>query len=207
MTLHAEPTAPHLTLDDLTSRLQQAGVLTPAVLDALDLAQQVHGQQQRDDGTPYLEEHIYPVMHDVCAWALGSAGAQVATAVTIAALHDTLEDGDGLEWQDLAQRFGPEVGAAVRSLTKPPKTGTDAASKLERERTYFAGLRQGPRLAQVVKLFDRVNNLSCLHKTSAEKRSGYLEETREYHLPLAESLDPALAGRMRALVERLAAMP
>lgn len=63
-----------------------------------------------------------------------------------------------------------------------------------------------PYLVRLVKVFDRINNLQCIH-TSPEpgKAQQYVDETLKYHLPLASEVDPRLAAVMRQTIDRLLA--
>lgn len=194
---------PHLSETELAERLRAAGLLTPRVREALALARSVHGGAVRDDGTPYLTEHIFPIAAAVAAYAQEKMPAEAEAAVQIALLHDALEDAEDLDKDELAERLDPFVADCVAALTKPPKTGSDRAARENRDRRYFAAVRQAPRIAQVVKVFDRLNNLACLSKSAPTKRGVYIEETRAFHLPLARSLDAVLADRMEALLRDL----
>lgn len=60
------------------------------VLQALELAELVHKQQIRDDGMPYLEQHIYPIICEVHTYFLETPVLE--TAVIVALLHDVLEE-------------------------------------------------------------------------------------------------------------------
>src|SRR5206468_1600402 len=80
---------PHCSEAELVLALEYLGLLTPLVQAAMDLAKEVHGSQVRDDGTPYLEEHIYPIAKAVALYAeespvakqnISSAEMAVATA-------------------------------------------------------------------------------------------------------------------------------
>lgn len=195
---------PHLTEEALVERLREAGLLTPRTRAALDLARRVHGAATRDDGTPYLTEHVFPIASEVAAYARHLTPTETEAAVQVALLHDALEDAEDLDQEDVTEAVGPFVAECVGALTKSPKTGSDQAAREDRDRRYFAAVREAPRIAQLVKVFDRLNNLACLPKSAPAKRAIYVEETRSFHLPLARSLDPALADRMEGLLRDLA---
>jgi (p)ppGpp synthase/HD superfamily hydrolase len=116
---------------------------------------------------------------------------------------DTLEDCQAVTPALLEERFGRDVADAVVALTKPPRLGPDERARHEREARYFAALRRGPRVAQLVKILDRLNNLACIHKSGAAKRRAYLEETRAFHLPLAREVDLNLARRLESQLATL----
>jgi (p)ppGpp synthase/HD superfamily hydrolase len=55
-------------------------------------------------------------------------------------------------------------------------------------------------VVQLVKVFDRLNNLACVHQRPRAKQLEYIQETERFHLPLAWRIDPVLADQMeRAL--------
>ena len=196
---------PRCSEAELVLALDDLGLHAPLVQAAMVLAREVHGGQVRDDGTLYLEEHIYPIAKAVAVYAkespvaaqkMSSAGMAVATAL----LHDVLEDSGTLTRDDLAKQVLPEVAEAVYFLTKPSGPDVRQMSRVERERLYFINLQLAPDWVKTIKLFDRLNNLECIHKSSHEKRQRYLQETALFHLPMAEGIDQSIALRMKALV-------
>ncbi|CAA9280214.1 MAG: hypothetical protein AVDCRST_MAG77-4335 [uncultured Chloroflexi bacterium] len=219
--------SPRMSEVELARALSSWGLWSARVQGAVELARRAHGEQVRDDGTPYLEEHVWPIAAEAAAYAQGglsnghagegsTAGeateaTEAETMVVVALLHDTLEDWPEATPALLEEQFGKEVAAAVVALTKPPRAeqagqpGERERGKHEREEQYFAGLRAGPRVSRVVKVLDRLNNLACIHKSGAEKRRAYLAETRAFHLPLARELDGALATRLEAHLAALEA--
>jgi guanosine-3',5'-bis(diphosphate) 3'-pyrophosphohydrolase len=119
-------------------------------------------------------------------------------AAQCALLHDTLEDTETTE-HELVARFGADVAAGVRALTKSstlPKADAMADS-LRRIRTQ-------PVEVWAVKLADRITNLSRPpgHWTD-EKIAAYREEARAILAALGEAHEP-LATR---LASRIAAYP
>ena len=94
---------------------------------------------------------------------------------------------------------GSEIAATVRVLTKPPKgIGADSS---ERQATYMADLRNASYIARVIKIFDRLNNLRCVHKNPT-KAPDYLEETERDYLPLAAELGDDLDARIAVQIAR-----
>jgi (p)ppGpp synthase/HD superfamily hydrolase len=78
--------------------------------EALSLAAEAHGGQQRNDGSPYL---AHPLR--VCE-LLAHAGGDEAT-LAAALLHDAVEDSE-LTVGEVVRRFGVEVGELVAALTE-----------------------------------------------------------------------------------------
>jgi (p)ppGpp synthase/HD superfamily hydrolase len=191
--------SPYLEEKDLLVELDSLQLATADGRRALSIARRVHQDDTRVDGAPYLQEHIYPVTAAAAHYAAGMLPGRGEIVVIIAILHDALEH--SLERPEGASRrvsldelrtlFGDDVASQVETLTKSPSNSGDA---------YFEGIRSGPRTLQLIKVFDRLNNLACLHKAPASRRSRYLKETRALHLPLARGLDPHLAAAMENAV-------
>ena len=135
-------------------------------LAALSFARVAHKDQLRKSGEPYI---IHPLTVATHAVALGIKEDAVAAA---AILHDVVED-CGVKTDSLP----------VSDVTK------DAVRRL----THIKGEPLGPyyreigesRIASIVKLLDRCDNVSTMAGVfSVEKVKQYIEETREYVLPL-----------------------
>lgn len=135
-------------------------------LAALSFARVAHKDQRRKSGEPYI---IHPLTVAAHAVALG---VKEDVVVAAAILHDVVED----------------CGIGIESL--PVSDGTrDAVRRL----THVKGEPLGPyyreigesRVASIVKLLDRCDNVSTMAGVfSIEKINQYIEETREYVLPL-----------------------
>lgn len=167
-------------------------------LDAVDaFARAQHEGQRRRHGAPYVE---HPRAVRLFVEDLGAAlGVPIDDELLAAALlHDVLEDTDTTDI-DLETRFGPVVARRVRLLTKPgAEPGED---KEARSRRYFeALLRDADDEARLLKIADRLHNLSELHFAPDKERAArYLKETRRYLLPLArEASDPYAAAGLEA---------
>ena len=198
--------SPFVSESNLIDELRAVGLLNGAVEAAVSVAKRAHENQTRDDGSPYLEEHVFPVAVETAKYiANSSALGSPEHAVVVALLHDVLEDAPSGTAVDLEASFGREVSTIVELLTKEEPAGpNDQSDGNAREERYMYRVAAGPFLAKLVKVFDRLNNLACIHKSSVQKRVGYVEETRRYHLPLASGIDPALAEAMEARLQDLA---
>lgn len=193
---------------DLTQLLAGLGLFTPTVQAALDLAKLVHENQKRDDGSPYLDEHVYPIAEAVAKYfkersVVSGNLPHAEIAVATALLHDVLEDSRTMSREDIERQVGPVAAEAVAFLTKPSYEDLGNVSRIERERVYFDNLAFAPDWVKTIKLFDRINNLQCLHKSGPLKRRHYLTETLQFHLPMAKEIDQGLATRIQSLVSRL----
>jgi (p)ppGpp synthase/HD superfamily hydrolase len=198
-------TSPFVSESDLRLELGRLDLLVEKVENAIVLARQAHQEHLRDDGSPYLEEHVFAVALETARFlADHTVDGSPVDAVAAALLHDVLEDQGSARVLDLKKTFGQEVSSIVQLLTKEQASQqNELDSDLEREEGYIRRVGSGPPIARVVKVFDRLNNLACLHKSTPSKRARYIEETRRFHLPLARELDPTLAEAMEARLQEL----
>lgn len=154
--------------------------------NALRIAFSIHGSQRRDDGTPYLEEHIYPVAIDVYRYTvdLGWDRHDILKATTAAILHDVLEDCPNELWdQTIVKVKELPAYSTVKMLTKSKAGKTDLLT-----REYIQVIKND-RFARVVKAFDRLNNMRCVQTSSPKKMERYCLETLYYYRPLFQMLE------------------
>ena len=173
---------PWIEENKLVDMLDTSGFWNEGVKKALELAKKVHGEQKRDDGAPYLEQHVYPVTASLL-WIKrldGLKGINIKKwMIPAALLHDVLEDGD-IDENEVKDKFGENVYNAVKTLTK----GRSWEEKWDIE-AYKKNIMNAPKEVRIIKLADRTNNLLCLKYATENKRRRYLDETREFYLPLA----------------------
>jgi (p)ppGpp synthase/HD superfamily hydrolase len=124
-------------------------------------AQEAHKGQVDDDGKPYFEAH--------CAQAAEIVKLLTNDEDVIASayLHDTLENTD-ITYKQLADTFGVRVADLVNELTHE---GTN-----NHYGYYFPRLHS--REAIMVKLADRLSNISRMGNWSEERQRHYLRQTR-----------------------------
>src|SRR5690606_33155531 len=81
---------PYKTEQDLRELLSQYGISSREINQAIELAKKVHIGQTRDSGTPYLEEHIWPV----CCELITSfhQNLDIIGIIVLALTHDCYED-------------------------------------------------------------------------------------------------------------------
>jgi GTP pyrophosphokinase len=108
-----------------------------------------HGTQLRASGDPYFS---HPVE---VAGILAEMRLDTSSIVT-GLLHDTLEDTDAT-YEDLEQRFGPEVAALVAEVTDDK-----SLPKEERKRLQITNTPGKSRRAKLLKLADKTSNLRGL---------------------------------------------
>ena len=141
-------------------------------LKALSFAREKHSGQFRKSGEPYI---IHPLMMACNAVSFGIRDD--ATVATIL-LHDVCED-CGVSLQELP--VSEEVRRAVDLMTFRVM---DGETKEIAKNRYYNMLLQS-REAALTKLIDRCHNVSSMAGTfSKEKLKAYIQETRQYVLPL-----------------------
>ena len=143
---------------------------------ALAFAREKHNGQYRKPGhsnerIPYI---YHPLLLTCHALALGLEEDDLLSACL---LHDVCED-CGVQLDELP--VNDQTKEAVRLLTKPADFG-----KTDPEyRTYYEGIA-GNRIALIVKLLDRCNNISSMATSFTDVHMAeYIRETREYFQPL-----------------------
>jgi len=193
---------PYCTKEELLSLFGRELSSNPAIQKALDQAQRTHHFQIRDDGTPYLEQHIYPIVEEVYQYFKDSPERDVA--IIVALLHDVLEEDPVITHGYLREEHGDKVMSLLLQLQKTRKIKKARSQKDKHDEHIFFGerLKKAPRLCQVIKILDRINNTECSNGTSNSlKYKRFVKDTEVVYIPLAELVDPTLALRMRSGVE------
>jgi (p)ppGpp synthase/HD superfamily hydrolase len=154
---------------------------------ALEFARKRHEGQIRNEGTPYFS-HIESTIE-----ILRQCGKISDYIFTIAALHDVLEDTDTTKEELFAllcnsTKYDDASGCRdiiveVELLTKSGDTFKEYIDRIfddksiKRERYRYNG-------AKIVKLADRLHNLTTLHLCGKpEKIQRYIRETEEFIMP------------------------
>ena len=146
------------------------------------MAVKAHGDQQRDNGDPYIT-HPLAVADILASYRLDTG------SIVTALLHDVVED-TGVKLRDIEQRFGPAVAGLVDGVTKLTKLELKATRDKQAEnfRKLVLAMSQDIRVL-LVKLADRLHNMRTLHFVeSAERRQRIARETMEIYAPLAERI-------------------
>ena len=147
---------------------------------ALSFAREKHNGQYRKPGhssesVPYI---YHPLLLTCHALALGLEEDDLLSACL---LHDVCED-CGVSPEELP--VSEETREAVSLLTKP-----ENYEKTEKDKkAYYSGI-SGNRIAAIVKLLDRCNNISSMATSFTDsKMAEYIKETREYIDPMMEKV-------------------
>lgn len=151
------------------------------VVRAFEFAYQLHSQQYRASGEPYI---AHPVAVAGLLRDLGGNSTMIAAGL----LHDVVEDTD-VTLEEIESIFGAEVRHLVEGVTKLSKF--NFSSKTERQaenfRRMFLAMAKDIRVI-VVKLADRLHNMRTLEHLKPEKQRAIAQETREIFAPLANRL-------------------
>jgi (p)ppGpp synthase/HD superfamily hydrolase len=137
---------------------------------AASFAARAHRNQFRKGGhTPYVA-HVFRV-----ALVLQQVfGIHDADTISIALLHDTIED-TTTDYDDLHQHFGPTVADGVALLTKDSRL-----PEAERDRAYHRAIQTAPWRVQVCKLADMYDNASDSASFSHEQRNRTMQKLKTY---------------------------
>ncbi|MBN2716472.1 MAG: bifunctional (p)ppGpp synthetase/guanosine-3',5'-bis(diphosphate) 3'-pyrophosphohydrolase [Deltaproteobacteria bacterium] len=151
------------------------------VLEAYKYALEKHSGQKRRSGEPYI---VHPMSVAKIAADMGLCEPSICAAL----LHDVVEDTDTTK-EEIRERFGDDVALLVDGLTK--LDNVHFVHKEERQAESFRKML----IATVkdirillIKLADRLHNMSTLGALSPEKQERIAQETRDIYTPLAGRL-------------------
>ncbi|WHN64743.1 bifunctional (p)ppGpp synthetase/guanosine-3',5'-bis(diphosphate) 3'-pyrophosphohydrolase [Cysteiniphilum sp. QT6929] len=151
------------------------------VADAFLFGADAHELQVRSSGEPYF---THPV-----AVACVLAGMRLDCETVIAALlHDTIEDTD-VSSEIIAKRYGEKTAQLVEGVTKLSKIETHSKAELQAEnfRKMVLAMVQDIRVI-LIKLADRLHNMTTLAPLRPDKRRRIALETLEIYAPIAHRL-------------------
>ncbi|CAM3298465.1 bifunctional (p)ppGpp synthetase/guanosine-3',5'-bis(diphosphate) 3'-pyrophosphohydrolase [Deinococcus saxicola] len=150
-----------------------------------------HAGVNRKSGEPYI---THPVAVAVILARLGMDSDSVMAGL----LHDTVEDVDGVTFEQIDQLFGRDVARIVEGETKVSKLSkqgsqsavvSDAGRDLQAEnlRQMLIAMTDDIRII-VVKLADRLHNMRTLASMRPDKQVRIARETMDIFAPLAHRL-------------------
>ena len=168
-----------ISLEDLLNNIRcynENGV--PTVLKAYNMAKQLHENQYRQSGEPYI---IHPLN---VAYILSEMHADIDT-ICAGLLHDTLED-TNITKEDIVQEFNKDVANLVDGVTKI--SGLNLSSTQDRNmantRKIVTSITSDVRVI-IIKLADRLHNMRTLSFKSEFKQKENAVETMDIFVPLA----------------------
>ncbi|ALF59335.1 RelA/SpoT family protein [Psychrobacter urativorans] len=171
----------HMVDEAQYNLLRSVGYLNAAerrdIIDACEFGDIAHIKDKRKSGEPYITHPI--------AVAEILAGFRLDRDTIIAAiLHDTVEDTEVSDDQ-LAQRYGKVVARLVDGVTK---LKSSSHNKQENKAATFhkilTATLDDPRVL-IIKLADRLHNMSTLDSVRPEKQRSTAQETLDFYVPFA----------------------
>jgi GTP diphosphokinase / guanosine-3',5'-bis(diphosphate) 3'-diphosphatase len=157
---------------------------------AYDIGKEVHKTQLRKSGEPYFNHCIATAIN---------ISRQKMDYETICAglLHDTLEDTE-YKKETMLVDFGETITKLVEGVTKLGHVRyTGLERHVESLRKFFIAMSDDIRVV-VIKLCDRLHNISTLEHVGKDKQKRIALETLEIHARLADRLG---MGRLKAELE------
>ncbi|MFO8070341.1 MAG: bifunctional (p)ppGpp synthetase/guanosine-3',5'-bis(diphosphate) 3'-pyrophosphohydrolase [Polyangia bacterium] len=166
-------------LNSYTSR--HANGDTSSIQRAYLYASRKHEGQTRQSGEPYM---VHPMTVAKTVAELGLDSASVCAAL----LHDTIEDTDTTR-EELESMFGGDVARLVDAMTKLSKVQFTQRQERQAEsfRKMLIATAKDIRVL-LIKLADRLHNMSTLEHLEPARRERIAQETREIYAPLANRL-------------------
>jgi guanosine-3',5'-bis(diphosphate) 3'-pyrophosphohydrolase len=128
---------------------------TALLLRAISFAADKHRNQRRKnkESTPYINHPIR-----VCSNIAEIGGVTDVVPLVAAVLHDTIEDTD-TTYEEIKYQFGKEIADVVVEVTD-----NKSLSKVERKKLQVIRAPHKSHAAKLVKLSDKLDNLSDLLK-------------------------------------------
>ena len=162
---------------------------TPLFHKALVLAKEAHAHQNRKSGEPYI---IHPILVAAITALISNDEAMIISAL----LHDVVEDTDYVI-EEIDNMFGSDVAHIVEGLTKiedireeeliPSSSNKKLISSALTFRKMLLSSIGDVRVL-VVKLCDRLHNMTTLDALPKEKQQRIAEETMVVYAPIAHRL-------------------
>jgi len=166
-------------------------------LKALEYAAVAHGEQKTPKGLPYVVHITSVAMEVINACEQSKLEKEKADlAISCALLHDVIED-TNITYDDLYVDFSEAIANGVESLSKDQSL----ASKQEQMRRSIEMLLEQPYEVQMVKLADRITNLSTPPKHwDNDKKKAYLKEA-SFILSCLKNSNIYLSSRLEEKIE------
>jgi len=151
------------------------------VYDAFMLAAKAHSGVFRKSGEPYIT-HPLEVARILADLRLDT------DSLCAALLHDVIEDTE-FSYDDIAKQFGETVANLVEGVTKLSSSGF----KNKQEAGIYSFQKMMQAMVKdyrvvLIKLADRLHNVSTLGAMPANKQRRIAKETLEIHAPLARRM-------------------
>jgi len=159
------------TIEEYLSEVQ-----VDQVMAACAFAELAHLGVVRKSGEPYI---VHPI---AVAEILGHMRLDTESLIA-ALLHDVIEDTD-ISKEEIIQRFGETVADLVDGLTKLTVSNNKNDNKAATLRKILIATLNDPRVI-VIKLADRLHNMSTLFALKPNRRQEIASETLSIFVPIA----------------------
>lgn len=183
--------------------LIEAGIWNERVEEALLRSILSHRYHIRDDGTPYLEQHIFPMVLRVIESGKGEEGLEDRVILTF--LHDAYEKDPYFSLDVIEEFFGKNIAENINSITEEPKRGLKNLNEhMEANKAYVEKVSKASQDVKIVKLESWLNNLlttELLH--DVEKYERLIQKAEELYIPFAKLVEKKYIVEMKKEVERL----
>jgi GTP diphosphokinase / guanosine-3',5'-bis(diphosphate) 3'-diphosphatase len=148
---------------------------------ALEVAEEAHEGQTRDDGTAYI---LHPLR--IALSLMQELNVYDEELICAALLHDAIEDQEQFTLDDMEDKFGIRISSIVRILTKPDKIGK---KREEINKIYFERLERSDDDCKLVKLADKLDNVrDAVNCPDPKKRQRTAKDAKDFYLSLIGSL-------------------
>jgi len=174
------------------------------IFKAYDLAKKQHKDQKRHDDTPYFI-HCLRIASNLVERLKVFDKEVIAAAL----LHDTVEDTD-TKIKEILEKFGERVAKIVLNLTRDTRFETEE-NKYERKLQKHEETLNKDLETRQIKTLDHLDNarsrLLIPHTPSEEKKyHRWIKETKNIHVPMAETVDEVIADEIRDILELVASI-
>jgi (p)ppGpp synthase/HD superfamily hydrolase len=200
---------PYVSEVEFVKTLKQKGLYTAAVKAAILQSKKSHKNQVRDDGNPYLNQHVFPVALSSLAHFENSKDINVEDLIVTALLHDAYEDDPTFTCEDCTRVFGKNIETYLCTLNTEcinkdiVETITDKLRKSELD----VQMASKYPITQIVRLEDKLNNAKCSSlNTSPEMLAKYktlVTRIERYYLPMAKSVSLQIYDELDAAARDL----
>lgn len=173
-----------ITINDLINNINYLSeVDINEVLKAYHIAKALHS-----NGKPRMSGEAYITHPLSVAIILAEMHADKDTVIA-GLLHDTVEDVEHFKIEMVEKLFNQDVAILVDGVTKISnmEISNKVAKNLANMRKQLNSIKKDPRIL-IIKLADRLHNMRTLMYQPKNKQIENAEETRDFFIPLAESL-------------------
>lgn len=159
------------------------------IVESFIVGADAHETQFRSSGEPYIT-------HPVAVACILADMHMDPETIMASILHDVVEDTD-FTHQDIEDLFGDKVAELVEGVTKLTQIsfGSKAEAQAENFRKMMLAMVEDIRVI-IIKLADRMHNMSTLGALRPDKRRRIAMETLEIYAPIANRLGMNLFKRV-----------